>query len=125
MTQVINSASGRCWSSDTYNPCPGVMEGVPSSNNYQGGFGTALMAKVLASSSPLISSNTCTSLHLLSLPSFSLQDLGLAQAVANSTKTATPLGALSLQLYRLMCQSGYAGKDFSSVFKFIEDQQQN
>ena len=29
-----------------YNPCPGVMEGVPSSNDYQGGFGTALMTKV-------------------------------------------------------------------------------
>ena len=44
--QVINSASGRCWSSEVYNPCPGVMEGVPSSNDYQGGFGTALMTKV-------------------------------------------------------------------------------
>ena len=44
--QVLNSASGRCWSSEIYNPCPGVMEGVPASNDYQGGFGTALMAKV-------------------------------------------------------------------------------
>ena len=48
--QVINSASGRCWSSEVYNPCPGVMEGVPSSNDYQGGFGTALMTKVEYSS---------------------------------------------------------------------------
>ena len=46
MAEIINTSSGRCWSSDTYNPCPGVMPGVPSSNNYQGGFGTALMAKV-------------------------------------------------------------------------------
>lgn len=46
ITKIINSSSGRCWSSDTYNPCPGVIEGVPSSNNYQGGFMTALMAKV-------------------------------------------------------------------------------
>ena len=29
-----------------YNPCPGVVEGAPASNNYQGGFGTGLMAKV-------------------------------------------------------------------------------
>lgn len=42
-------SSGRCWSSDTYNPVPGVMEGVPSGNNYQGGFGTQLMAKVCLS----------------------------------------------------------------------------
>ena len=46
LSEIINIASGRCWSSDTYNPCPGVIEGVPSGNNYQGGFRTALMAKV-------------------------------------------------------------------------------
>ena len=46
LASILNTASGRCWSCDTYNPCPGVMEGVPSSNDYQGGFGTGLMAKV-------------------------------------------------------------------------------
>lgn len=46
IAKIINTSSGRCWSSDTYNPCPGVIEGVPSSNNYQGGFMSALMAKV-------------------------------------------------------------------------------
>ena len=46
LASILNTASGRCWSCDTYNPCPGVMEGVPASNNYQGGFGTSLMAKV-------------------------------------------------------------------------------
>ena len=48
LSDVINKASGRCWSSDTYNPCPGVLEGVPSNNDYQGGFKTGLMAKVVA-----------------------------------------------------------------------------
>ena len=46
IAKVINSSSGRCWSSDTYNPCPGIIEGIPSSNNYQGGFASQLMAKV-------------------------------------------------------------------------------
>ena len=46
LAKILNMSSGRCWSSDTYNPCPGVIEGVPSSNNYKGGFGTALMTKV-------------------------------------------------------------------------------
>ena len=46
LAKILNMSSGRCWSSDTYNPVPGVIEGVPSSNNYQGGFGTALMTKV-------------------------------------------------------------------------------
>jgi 3-hydroxyisobutyrate dehydrogenase len=96
ISTVINSASGRCWSSEIYNPCPGVMEGVPSSNDYLGGFGTALMTK----------------------------DLALAQTVANASGTVTPLGSLALQIYRLMTQSGYSGKDFSSVFKFLEEKQQ-
>lgn len=109
---MINSASGRCWSSEVYNPCPGVLDGVPSSNNYQGGFGTALMTKVRT-----ILRDWCMS--WLPLPP---QDLGLSQTVANETGTATPLGALALQIYRLMNQSGYSDKDFSSVFKFLEEQ---
>ena len=44
---IMNTSTARCWSSDTYNPCPGVMEGVPSSNGYKGGFGSALMQKDL------------------------------------------------------------------------------
>jgi len=35
LANVINSSSGRCWSSDTYNPVPGVLDNVPSSNSYQ------------------------------------------------------------------------------------------
>lgn len=50
LAKILNMSSGRCWSSDTYNPVPGVMEGVPSGNNYQGGFGTQLMAKVSSTS---------------------------------------------------------------------------
>ena len=46
--------------------------------------------------------------------------MGLALDAASSTKTTTPLGSLSRQIYQLMCKHGYAGKDFSSVFKFIE-----
>ena len=48
LAKILNMSTGRCWSSDTYNPHPGVFEGVPSSNDYQGGFGTQLMAKVRA-----------------------------------------------------------------------------
>ena len=41
---IMNTSTGRCWSSDTYNPCPGVMEGVPSSRDYSGGFANASRA---------------------------------------------------------------------------------
>lgn len=91
---IMGSATGRCWSVDTYNPCPGVMDNVPSSNGYQGGFGTALMTK----------------------------DLGLAQDAATRAQAATPLGSLAHQMYRVMCNAGYAEKDFSSAFQFLKEQ---
>ncbi|XP_061443602.1 3-hydroxyisobutyrate dehydrogenase, mitochondrial isoform X1 [Rhineura floridana] len=95
LAKILNMSSGRCWSSDTYNPVPGVMEGVPSANNYQGGFGTTLMAK----------------------------DLGLAQVSATSTKSPVPLGSIAHQIYRIMCAKGYAQKDFSSVFQFLREEE--
>ena len=35
LSAIINAASGRCWSSDTYNPVPGVIPTVPASNGYK------------------------------------------------------------------------------------------
>ncbi|XP_052093330.1 3-hydroxyisobutyrate dehydrogenase, mitochondrial-like isoform X1 [Mytilus californianus] len=95
LAKILNTSSGRCWSSEVYNPCPGVLDGVPSSNNYQGGFGTALMTK----------------------------DLGLANNAATVTKSPIPMGSLAHQIYRIMTSSGYAGKDFSSAYKFLQDQE--
>lgn len=96
LAKILNTSSGRCWSSEVYNPCPGVLDGVPSSNNYKGGFGTALMTK----------------------------DLGLAQNAATATKSPIPLGGLAHQIYRIMTSSGYAGKDFSSAYQFLQEQEQ-
>jgi len=53
------------------------------------------------------------------------KDLGLAQNAASTTATATPLGALSYQIYRMMCSQGMASKDFSAVFKFFQDAPSN
>jgi len=44
---LINSSTGQCWSSQTYNPCPGVVANVPSSNDYNGGFASEMMIKDL------------------------------------------------------------------------------
>ncbi|KAL7829893.1 hypothetical protein AOLI_G00307780 [Acnodon oligacanthus] len=95
LAKILNMSSGRCWSSDSYNPVPGVMEGVPSANNYQGGFSTTLMAK----------------------------DLGLAQNTATNTRTPVLLGSLAHQVYRTMCARGYANKDFSSIFQFLREEE--
>ncbi len=88
---VINSSSGRCWSSDTYNPFPGVMADVPAARGYTGGFATDLM----------------------------LKDLGLATEAARQAKQTVALGALAQQLYQMASVRGLGGKDFSAIIDLI------
>ncbi|KEZ73210.1 3-hydroxyisobutyrate dehydrogenase, partial [Pseudomonas syringae pv. syringae FF5] len=39
---IINTSTGRCWSSEAYNPWPGIVETAPASRGYSGGFGAEL-----------------------------------------------------------------------------------
>jgi 3-hydroxyisobutyrate dehydrogenase len=84
---VINSSTGRCWSSDTYNPWPGISENAPASRGYTGGFGAELM----------------------------LKDLGLATEAARQARQPVVLGAVAQQLYQAMSLRGEGGKDFSAI----------
>jgi 3-hydroxyisobutyrate dehydrogenase len=84
---IINTSSGRCWSSDTYNPYPGVMQNVPAARGYTGGFGADLM----------------------------LKDLGLATDAAKLAKQPVMMGALAQQLYQMMSARAEGGKDFSAI----------
>jgi 3-hydroxyisobutyrate dehydrogenase len=84
---IVNTSSGRCWSSDTYNPYPGVLDGVPASRGYSGGFGADLM----------------------------LKDLTLVTDAAKSAKQPVMLGALAQQIYQKHSADGNGAKDFSSV----------
>lgn len=95
LADILNTSTGRCWSSDTYNPCPGVMDGVPSSRGYTGGFACDLMVK----------------------------DLGLATTAANSAnpRLGLPMGGLAHQLYMMMSAHGAGGKDFSALFEFLNE----
>jgi 3-hydroxyisobutyrate dehydrogenase len=86
---VINSSTGRCWSSDTYNPWPGIIETAPSSRGYTGGFGAELM----------------------------LKDLGLATEAARQAHQPVVLGAVAQQLYQAMSLRGEGGQDFSAIIK--------
>jgi 3-hydroxyisobutyrate dehydrogenase len=88
---IINTSSGRCWSSDTYNPYPGVIETAPASRGYTGGFGADLM----------------------------LKDLGLATEAAKLAKQPVPLGSLAEQIYRTFSISGKGGLDFSAIIKLL------
>ncbi len=89
---IINTSSGRCWSSDTYNPYPGVIENSAASRGYTGGFGVDLM----------------------------LKDLGLAMDAAKQTKQATIMGGLAHQLYQTWSGMGSGGKDFSSIINLYK-----
>ena len=91
LSNIMSESSGSNWTLDVYNPCPGVMDGVPSSNDYQGGFQVDLMAK----------------------------DLGLAMDTAVSSQSSTPMGALARSLYAMHAGSGHGDKDFSSIFNLF------
>ena len=86
---IMNTSTGRCWSSDTYNPYPGVIETAPSSRGYTGGFGTDLM----------------------------LKDLGLATDAAKGAHQPAYMGALAQQLYQAMSSRGDGKLDFSAIIK--------
>lgn len=88
LSNIMSKSSGSNWTLDVYNPCPGVMENVPSANDYQGGFMVDLMAK----------------------------DLGLAMETALASQSSTPMGALARSLYAMHAASGNGAKDFSSIF---------
>ena len=100
LADIVNVSSGRCWSSDQYNPCPGVTlydekgdaKMVPSKNNYDGGFVVDLMRK----------------------------DLGLALDAAKGVDANTPLGASVSQLYDMIAQRDFGNKDFGFIYQFIK-----
>jgi 3-hydroxyisobutyrate dehydrogenase len=89
---VVNTSSGRCWSSDSYNPYPGVMDNVPAARSYSGGFGVDLM----------------------------LKDLGLAVDAARLSKQPVLLGGLAQQIYQRWSAGGEGIKDFSSIINFYK-----
>ena len=89
---VANSSSGRCWSSDTYNPYPGVLATAPSSGGYTGGFGSDLM----------------------------LKDLTLVTEAAKAAKQPVVLGAAAQQLYQMHSSMGNGALDFSSIIKLYK-----
>ena len=84
---VVNTSSGRCWSSDTYNPYPGVLDGTPAARGYAGGFGADLM----------------------------LKDLTLVTDAAKAVGQPVLFGALAQQVYQKHSADGHGARDFSSV----------
>ena len=89
LSEIMRNSSGGNWSLEKYNPFPGVMEGTPASNNYNGGFLNALM----------------------------LKDLRLAEELSDQSKSDTPMGKLAKKLYEQLNDQGLGDLDFSSIQK--------
>ena len=88
LSEIMQASSGSNWSLEKYNPCPGVMEGVPSSRDYEGGFSVKLM----------------------------LKDLNLAIKASESVNQNLDLGKKVYEIYKLHFEKGFENKDFSHVF---------
>lgn len=97
LANIINTSSGRCWSSDTYNPYPGIIENAPASRGYSGGFSVDLM----------------------------LKDLTLATDAAKQSKQSVFMGALAQQLYQIFSNQGEGRHDFSAIINLLAPHENN
>lgn len=86
LSDIMLQSSGRNWTLEVYNPYPQIMDNVPSSNGYQGGFMSKLMQK----------------------------DLNLAMQTAQDTNVDTPMGAKATELYEAHTVEN-GDRDFSSI----------
>jgi 3-hydroxyisobutyrate dehydrogenase-like beta-hydroxyacid dehydrogenase len=89
---MINTSTGKCWPSEVNNPVPGVMENVPASKDYEGGFGISLMNK----------------------------DLRLAIVAAEEYGIPVKLGKHAQRMYdEAQKVENCKGRDFSVMYRFI------
>jgi 3-hydroxyisobutyrate dehydrogenase len=90
LSNIMLKSSGCNWSLQKYNPVPGVMDGVPASRGYEGGFMVDLM----------------------------LKDLSLALTASIGSQSSIPMGAAARNLFNLHKNTGGVDKgsrDFSSI----------
>ncbi|KAK0554453.1 hypothetical protein OC845_000714 [Tilletia horrida] len=96
LAHILNTSTGKCWSSETNNPAPGALKGTqhspPADRDWEGGFAARLMAK----------------------------DLGLAQEAAKMEGVPIALGTLTSNIYgHLSKNEEFSNRDFSVVFKAL------
>ena len=94
LSDIMKASSGNNWSLQVYNPWPDVMDGVPSSNNYQPGFMVDLMVK----------------------------DLGLACEVADAGGLNNQMGKLAMAAYSAHQADDHGSRDFSSILEWVKAQ---
>jgi 3-hydroxyisobutyrate dehydrogenase len=90
---VVNGSSGRCWSSDTYNPVPALADKYPNAPASRDYGPPSFMAELM------------------------LKDLGLALQAADGIDLKMPMLQEAERLYKGTCDKGHGRLCFSSVFK--------
>ncbi|ETI50613.1 3-hydroxyisobutyrate dehydrogenase [Phytophthora nicotianae P1569] len=93
LKSIMDTSTSSCWSTLVNHPYPGLMENVPASNNYEGGFAVGLHRK----------------------------DLGLAMDCAKHAEVSIPLTCQVHQLYNMMVACGYGKKDFSYMLQYLKN----
>jgi 3-hydroxyisobutyrate dehydrogenase len=88
---VASTASGQCWSLNSYCPVPGPVPASPANAGYKPGFAAAMM----------------------------LKDLNLAQDAALASGADTALGRHAAELYARFAAGGQAELDFSAIIQAI------
>jgi 3-hydroxyisobutyrate dehydrogenase len=88
---ISSKSSGQCWSLTSYCPVPGPVPASPANRDYAPGFAASMM----------------------------LKDLMLAVDAAQTSGAALPLGAEAAMLYRLFCNAGNEGVDFSGIIRML------
>lgn len=94
-SEIVNTSTGRSWSTEVNNPVPGVLATAPASRNYDNGFGIGLMRK----------------------------DLGLALDAAKQVGQPLLIGSATYEAYQFVEREGgkeYQGKDMSVIYKYLE-----
>ena len=90
---ITSSSSSQCWAMTSYLPVPGPVPASPANNDYQPGFTGAMMAK----------------------------DMKLARDAAISSGQKTELADSALQMYERFLAEGGSSKDFSAIYKMINN----
>lgn len=91
LSDIMLQSSGRNWTLEVYNPYPNVLENVPSSKGYTGGFMSKLM----------------------------LKDMNLAKQTAKDSQVKTPMADQANGLYTEHVNDN-ADKDFSSILQWYQ-----
>jgi 3-hydroxyisobutyrate dehydrogenase len=89
--EISSHASGQCWSMTSYCPYPGIIDNVPSNNNYKPGFTAKMM----------------------------LKDLKLSQSAAELVGAKTPMGESATKLYEQFTSENSEEIDFSGIINFL------